>query len=69
MGDEDYAPMGRPLYMKMTVTDITQMRDGYGVTASCAVSGGSIWWMEGEKPEYEIGQTFSISFKWDQELK
>lgn len=55
----------RPIYMKMTVTDITQMRDGYGVTASCAVSGSSIWWMEDEKPEYEVGQEFSISFKWD----
>lgn len=57
--------LGRPQYMKMTVTDISMMRDWYGVTASCEVGGGHIWWMENEKPEYEIGQKFLIAFKWE----
>lgn len=53
---------GRPKFAEMTVTDITQMRDGYGVTASGL--GISMWWMESEKPEYKVGETFQMRLDW-----
>lgn len=60
--------MGKPLYIKMNVTDIQyiETNNEYLVTAEGIMGTKMSWTEEGnEKPGFEVGDEFSVIFNWE----